>query len=117
MDVSPPRKPVWLAHFEGSCFDEDISYRMVSQNPLKRRPFRVLEYRAVQTVFILRPQTSKPRTFSVDRSRENVRRLVKYLVSKLFKLCTIRNIGICPIGGALLVYLKIPAYILADFEF
>ena len=42
---------VFLAHFEESCFEEDVSYHIVGQDPQKRRRRLPLKHGAVQTTF------------------------------------------------------------------
>ena len=67
---------VCSAHFEESCFKDDIYHRLMGQDPSKRRRRRLLKQGAVPTIFSHRPQSSKPRT-SVERAAKPKTRITK----------------------------------------
>ena len=70
-----------LAHFEESLFEEDVSHCIVGQDPQKRRRSRGLKHQAVQTIFSQRPQSSKPRKFSVEcAAKSEWKKVSKYQV-------------------------------------
>ena len=61
-----------LAHFEESCFVEDVSHRILSGSMSAE----------TSAIFTHRSQSSKPRTFSVERAAKSERKiLVNILVN------------------------------------
>jgi len=78
------------AHFKESSYKDDIYHRLMGQDPSIRRRRRLLKDGAVPTIFSHRPQSSKSRTFSVERAAKSERKKVRgYLLSFPCVICTI----------------------------
>ena len=86
-----------LGHFKESCFEEDISHRIVGQDPQKRRRRRALKHGAVQTILSHRPQSSKPRTFSVECAAKSERE------KALLRLWYLNELNLVPLKHGLRV--------------